>query len=126
MTVPSTFSWQSRGVSGDAFSIAFSSVPVVNFSSELCYSSLQSGASYNFTEPFGGSCGMSFDEEYAWYVYVAKGAWVNGYGGSRFYRYVTFTSTTAQPSNAMPADSAQPSTVERRPPAHPATRMKEE
>jgi photosystem II stability/assembly factor-like uncharacterized protein len=125
VSLPSTFSWQSRGVSGDAYSIAFSDVPVVNFSSELCYTALQSGTSFIFTEPFGGSCGMSFGTEYAWYVYVAKGAWANGYGGSRFYRNVTFASATAQATNAMLAEPSQPNPAKQRPSARLANRLKE-
>jgi hypothetical protein len=124
VTLPQTFSWLSRGVSGDVYSFAVSDVPVT-LSSELCFTALQSGLSFSFTEPFGGGCGMSFGTEYAWYVYVSKGAWANGYGGSRFYRYVTFESIAAQVAGPMVATEIQPDLTEKRPamPARPVNRL---
>ena len=112
--LPTTFSWLSRGISTDKFSFAIADIPVTA-SSERCFSPLQSGLSLSFTLADGVSCGLSFDTQYAWYVYVINGTWANGYGGSRYIRNVTFTNAAAQASASKAMLSTEPGQMEKKP-----------
>jgi photosystem II stability/assembly factor-like uncharacterized protein len=88
-TLPTTFTWTKRGVSGDRYSWAIASS---DLSTQWCFVDPPADAgSFTLDEYTGGIvCSLFYNVPYAWYVYVANGTWSNGYGVSYYYRLVTF------------------------------------
>ena len=105
-TLPTTFTWDGRGVAGDRYSWAIADP----YLSELYYVDPPVEATvFVLDETLGGAIGLSYDTEYPWYVYVANGSWAGGYGVSYYYRTVTFSAMSYSQEDRFPGEGEAPS-----------------
>jgi len=89
-TLPTTFTWAGRGVSGDRYSWAIADG--YHVSGEYCYvDPPEDATSFVLDGTQAGACGLYHSEPYLWYVYAANGNWSAGYGRSYYYRDLTFS-----------------------------------
>jgi hypothetical protein len=96
-TLPRTFSWVSRGVTGDTYTWQMSEFTAPDSTgTELCYDSVGALTSTTLSaNDLLNLCSGNYDVEYAWYVYVGS-ATNDGYGSSYYFRTVTFSATASQ------------------------------
>lgn len=92
-SAPTTFTWNSRNLAGDAYSWAIASLPVES-SLENCHSAALATTSYELNLQTYADCGLTINLAYAWYIYVGK-ADGSAYGQSHEYRTITFNPPTA-------------------------------